>query len=170
MLQISDVKKDFERYANLMNDLNVVRTKTEKGSDDEELLTARKAKEEANRRYKNALNAVCMNDKEYTEKQGIIIRSICRLFGAEHKAKYFAKWVEDNGKDNVGYIVDTQQRIASLVVSLFNDYIKGKEEAKAKAQKEKTKDEALTSIDEQLKALNAQYAELLEKQKKLKGE
>lgn len=170
MLQISDVKKEFERYANLMNDLNVVRTKTEKGSDNEELLTARKAKEEANRRYKNALNAVCMSDKEYTEKQSVIVRSICRLFGAEHKAKYFAKWVEDNGKDNVNHIVDTQQRVASLVVSLFNDYIKGREEAKEKAKQEKSKDEALTSIDEQLKALNAQYAELLEKQKKLKGE
>lgn len=170
MLQVSDVKKEFERYANLMNDLNVVRTKTEKGSDNEELLSARKAKEEANRRYKNALNAVCMEDKEYTEKQGVIVRSICRLFGAEHKAKYFAQWVEENGKDNVGYIVDTQQRIASLVVSLFNDYIKGREEAKEKAKKEKSKDEALTSIDEQLKALNAQYNELLKKQKELKGE
>lgn len=170
MLQVSDVKKEFERYANLMNDLNVVRTKTEKESDNAELLAARSAKLEANKRYKNALNAVCMEDKEYTEKQGVIVRSICRLFGAEHKTKYFAQWVEDNGKDNVGYIVDTQQRIASLVVSLFNDYIRGREEAKEKAKKEKSKDEALTSINEQLKALNAQYNELLKKQKELKGE
>lgn len=170
MLQISDVKKEFERYANLMHDLNVVRTKTEKSSEDTELIAARKAKEEANRRYKKALNTVCMDDKEYTEKQGVIVRSICRLFGAEHKAKYFAQWVEDNGKDNVNYIVDTQQRVASLVVSLFNDYIKGREEAKEKAKRDKSKGEALTSIDEQLKALNAQYAELLKKQKELKGE
>ena len=169
MLQVSDVKKEFKRYADLMNDLNVVRTKTEKESDNAELLLARSAKEEANKRYKNALNFVCLADKEYTEKQGVIIRSVCRLFGAEHEAKYFAQWVEENGKDNVNYIVDTQQRIASLVVSLFNDYIKGREEAKEKAKKEKSKGEALTSIEEQIKALNAQYAELLAKQKELKS-
>lgn len=149
-------KKEFEKYDGLMMSLNTLKSEIENTSSDETLITARKAKTEAQRQYTKALYKVALNDREYLALQTEIARKAVINFSREHNCKGFLRWFEDNEKDEQTKIIDTTQRLLSYVTSLYEEYQAGATKAKAKAKDKLSKKEQIAALKAQLAALEAE--------------
>ena len=149
-------KKEFEKYDGLMMSLNTLKSEIENTSSDETLITARKAKTEAQRQYTKALYKVALNDREYLALQTEIVRKAVINFSREHNCKGFLRWFEDNEKDEQNKIIDTTQRLLSYVTSLYEEYQAGATKAKAKAKDKLSKEEQIAALKAQLAALEAE--------------
>lgn len=149
-------KTEFEKYESLMLSLNALKSEIESTSTDTALISARKAKIEAQRQYTKALYNVTLADKEYLTLQTEIVRKAIINFSREHKCKGFLTWFEDNGKDKQTRIIDTTQRLLSHVTDLYKEYQSGATKASAKAKEKLSKAEQIAALKAQLAALEAE--------------
>lgn len=155
-MKLSEFKNEFEKYATSTEALNGIRTDIERTSKDEILLAARAAKEEAQRQYTKHLNRCILSDAEYTQLQRQVVTIAVHEFAANHKCKSFAKWYDDNGKDEQDTIIDSCQRLLSHVISLYKQYQDGASQAKKKRKEKLSREEQIAALQAQLAALQAQ--------------
>lgn len=149
-------KSEFEKYGEMMESLNAIKTDIENNSTDAKLLDARKAKVEAQRQYTKALFAVTLNDRDYLALQTEIVRKAVLNFSREHNCKGFYTWFDMNGKDKQTRIIDTTQRLLSYVTDLYKEYQNGNEKASAKAKAKLSKAEQIAALKAQLAALESE--------------
>ena len=155
-MKLSEFKKEFEKYATSTEALNGIRIDIERTSKDDKLLAARAAKEEAQRQYTRNLNRCVMADKEYIQLQRQVVTIAVHEFAANHNCKGFAKWYDDNGKDEQTTVIDSCQRLLSHVVRLYKQYKAGNLQATKERKEKLSRAEQIAALQTQLAALQAQ--------------
>lgn len=138
------VKSEIERQQGVKDGLkDVTAEKAAEISATLVLLNAKTAKEKAIAAYKAAENDYLLNvNEDYkTAQANLILRAVMDFAETKEDCLPFIQWVNANGKTATTSPIDTPNRLESFLKALYDNYIKGRIQArKTKAEKEKEKE------------------------------